>query len=145
MPRLMLSFPSQTTYLSPIEEFYRKFMADFASGSGLCPDEIFLALVEGIVNAVKHGNKEDPGLNVDMELLLTDTELHITIKDKGAGFFPESLADPTHPDNIVLPGGRGIFLMKRLMDQVEYSFHPGETVLKMRIACRGGKNGMERH
>ncbi|MBN2727279.1 ATP-binding protein [Candidatus Mcinerneyibacteriota bacterium] len=143
MVRIHFSFPSRTSFLPGIEALYRQFMSDFAAESGLCPDEIFLAVVEGVVNAVKHGNGEDPEKNVDVELLLTEEALHITIKDLGKGFCPETLADPTHPDNITLPGGRGIFLMKRLMDSVEYHFSPGQTVLEMKIACRGGCHGME--
>ncbi|HHH84341.1 MAG TPA: ATP-binding protein [Firmicutes bacterium] len=100
-------------------------------------------MVEGVVNAMKHGNAEDPQKNVDVELLLTEEALHITIKDRGNGFYPEALADPMHPDNITIPGGRGIFLMKRLMDSVEYQFAPGQTVLEMKKARRGGCHGME--
>jgi|MTBAKSStandDraft_1061840.scaffolds.fasta_scaffold27604_3 serine/threonine-protein kinase RsbW len=143
MYRLQVSIPSRTSFLSGLEAVYRQFMSDFADENSLCPDEIFLAIVEGVVNAVKHGNAEDSRKNVDVELLLTEEALHITIKDRGNGFRPEALADPTHPDNITLPGGRGIFLMRRLMDSVEYHFTPGMTVLEMKIACRGGCHGME--
>jgi serine/threonine-protein kinase RsbW len=87
------------------------------------PEEIFsikLSLEEALTNAMRHGNKLDPALSVDVALTADDEKIVIKVKDEGAGFDARHLHDPTSGENTQKPGGRGVFLMKRLMDRVEY-------------------------
>ena len=81
---------------------------------------IMIAVTEAVNNAIKHGNANDKSKNVFLSLSLDDTMLRFVIKDEGSGFNYENLPDPTAPENLEKPGGRGIFLMKHLSDEVEF-------------------------
>ena len=81
---------------------------------------IMIAVTEAINNAIKHGNGSNSKKNVDLILNLNENVLKFTIKDEGAGFDYSNLPDPTAPENLEKPGGRGIFLMKHLSDEVVF-------------------------
>ena len=104
-------------------------VSDFVGkAAGLDEDELHwvsVAVRESVVNAIKHGNKNDPGKRVIVEFspvpAAASDELVIRIEDQGEGFVPEEVADPLAPENILKSSGRGIFLIRNFMD---------ETVLK---------------
>lgn len=81
---------------------------------------IMIAVTEAVNNAIKHGNANDRSKNVQLSLSLKDSLIKFVIKDEGHGFDYQNLPDPTAPENIEKIGGRGIFLMKHLSDQVEF-------------------------
>jgi serine/threonine-protein kinase RsbW len=81
---------------------------------------VMIALIEGANNAILHGNKLDKDKNVEIEAIYEDDELRIVIADEGDGFDYLHLPDPTAPENINNPYGRGIFLMKRLSDEINF-------------------------
>lgn len=81
---------------------------------------IMIAVTEAINNAIKHGNLNNSKKNVDLSLNLEDNLLKFTIIDEGNGFNYANLPDPTAPENLSKPGGRGIFLMKHLSDEVVF-------------------------
>ena len=94
-------------------------------------DDIELAFQEALLNAVIHGNKEDPFKRVSVTLRCgADGEVRIRIQDEGAGFEVASVPDPTTPEHLRAKHGRGIYLMRTLMDEV--SFGDGGTVVHMR-------------
>jgi serine/threonine-protein kinase RsbW len=71
---------------------------------------------------------------------LDGQDVEVSVRDEGVGFDPESVADPLAPENLLRPGGRGIFYMRSLMDRVEYRFGAGggtEVVLRKRIKAAG--------
>jgi serine/threonine-protein kinase RsbW len=75
-----------------------------------------------MTNAIKHGNKYDPDKKVCLTLeTKEDRYLCFTIKDQGCGFDPETLPDPTSPDFLEEPNGRGVFLIQKLADHVKFS------------------------
>ena len=80
-----------------------------------------IALTEAVTNAIQHGNKYDPEKNINLQFIPNQKELVFTIKDQGTGFDFNNLPDPTEPNNIEKPHGRGIYLMKHLADKVEFS------------------------
>jgi serine/threonine-protein kinase RsbW len=84
---------------------------------------IMIAVTEAVNNAIKHGNSSDRSKNVQLSLSLKDSLIKFVIKDEGTGFDYQNLPDPTAPENIEKIGGRGIFLMKHLSDQVEFKDH----------------------
>lgn len=88
---------------------------------------IRLAMEEAIVNAVKHGNKQDPARNVVIEYDLSPEKIDIRVTDQGRGFNPNGLADPRFGDNIYKTDGRGVLLIRSYMDTVEYN-QPGNSV-----------------
>lgn len=81
---------------------------------------IMIAVTESVNNAIVHGNQSDSKKNVHLHLALEKTLIKFTIEDEGAGFDYNNLPDPTLPENISKPGGRGIFLMKNLCDEVSF-------------------------
>jgi serine/threonine-protein kinase RsbW len=93
--------------------------------AGLDEDAIHwigVAVRESVINAIKHGNREDYGKIVTVEFAVapsTDpSELIVRVLDQGEGFDPEEVADPLAPENILKSSGRGIFFMRNFMDDV---------------------------
>ena len=84
---------------------------------------VSVAVRESVVNAIKHGNKNDETKRVVVEFtaapLNDPSELVIRVQDEGEGFDPEEIADPLAPENILKSSGRGIFLIKSFMDDVQ--------------------------
>lgn len=80
-----------------------------------------VGLTEAIANAVLYGNEADPSKIVRVEVCLDPTKVEIRVIDQGAGFDPSTVPDPTRPENIQEPGGRGLFLIRKLMDEIEYN------------------------
>jgi len=81
---------------------------------------IMIAVTEAVNNAIKHGNKDNSSKNVFISLSLEDGMIKFKVQDEGTGFDFHQLPDPTLPENISRPGGRGIFLMKHLSDEVDF-------------------------
>ena len=82
---------------------------------------IHLALEEALVNAIRHGNRSDISKNVHVACKLSPEQLWVQIRDEGAGFNPEEVPDCTDPENLEIPSGRGIMLMRAFMSKVEYN------------------------
>jgi serine/threonine-protein kinase RsbW len=94
---------------------------------------IGIAIREAVANAIKHGNREDPAKQVTVRVRVVEEVLTIEVQDQGEGFEPTQVADPLAPDNLLKPDGRGIFYMKRFMDDIDYSFGPeGGTRVTLR-------------
>jgi serine/threonine-protein kinase RsbW len=83
---------------------------------------IGVAVRESVINAIKHGNREDYGKIVTVEFVVAPSkdpsELVVRVLDQGEGFDPEEVADPLAPENILKSSGRGIFFMRNFMDDV---------------------------
>jgi len=90
--------------------------------------EIGLAVQEALVNAVVHGCENDPSKEVRCRLQSDPLgRIVITVTDPGPGFRPEALADPKHQENLYADHGRGVYLIRQLMDQVDFE-HPGNEI-----------------
>ena len=101
---------------------------------GFGKDDIFavhLTLEEAFLNAVKHGNKQDPEKKVKVDYSVSSEKLEITITDQGSGFKPDNVADPRFGENLFKPGGRGLLLMNSYMDVVKYN-EQGNSVFMVR-------------
>jgi serine/threonine-protein kinase RsbW len=90
---------------------------------------IGVACRESVINAIKHGNREDPEKLVTVEFSFTPLEdpsqLVVRVTDQGEGFDPGTIADPLAPENILKSSGRGIFFMRSFMDDVQLTRAPG--------------------
>jgi serine/threonine-protein kinase RsbW len=80
-----------------------------------------LALEEAIVNAVKHGNRNDSSKAVRVRYQTTEQQFLVEVQDEGPGFDPEGVPDPLAPENLERPGGRGVFLMRHYMTWVSFN------------------------
>ncbi len=81
-----------------------------------------LAVREAVMNAVLHGNKEREGTTVVVEYNVDAVRIEVLVQDQGEGFDPDALADPLSQENLLAEGGRGVYLIRQLMDEVTYSF-----------------------
>lgn len=82
---------------------------------------IHLATEEALVNAIKHGNRMDKGKFVDISIVLSAKRIWIEITDQGSGFDPRAVPDCTAPENLEIPSGRGLRLMRHFMSKIEHS------------------------
>jgi serine/threonine-protein kinase RsbW len=88
-----------------------------------CEDATFavkLALEEALTNAVKHGNQCDCSKEVTVKYAVTPEKAVVIVRDEGPGFLPEEVPDPTAPERLPVPSGRGIMLMRAYMDEVAF-------------------------
>lgn len=79
-----------------------------------------LALQEAFVNAVKHGNENDASKKIWVDFSVRPSLVRVRIADEGEGFDPDAVPDPTAPENLVTPGGRGLLLMRQFMSRVQH-------------------------
>jgi serine/threonine-protein kinase RsbW len=108
------------------------------SSAGFSEREQFgvrLSLEEAIVNAIKHGNREEPGKFVLISYSVTSQQIVTEIEDQGPGFNPQLVPDPLAPENLERPGGRGVFLMRHYMTSVQYNERGNRVTL---CKSRGG-------
>jgi len=102
--------------------------ADFGRQSGFSDDALHgidMAVREAVINAVRHGNKEDETKPVEIVFSSSSEGFEITVRDFGAGFNVEDVPDPTNPENLMKESGRGILFMRAFMDRVEWLNHEG--------------------
>ena len=127
---LRQSFPSQVQLISPFVDQLMRFIRRFRPTDGSEID-IEMAIREALANAVVHGNGENPGKQVQVECrCYMDGEVSITVRDEGPGFDSSAVSDPTTPESRLVDHGRGIYLMRTLMDEV--SFEESGVVVYMR-------------
>lgn len=86
-----------------------------------------LAIEEAVVNAFRHGNRSDPAKVVFFRAAIDDARAEFEVEDQGPGFDPRLIPDPTDEDNIEIPSGRGVMLIRAYMTEVEY-LKPGNKL-----------------
>jgi serine/threonine-protein kinase RsbW len=107
---------------SVLDGLYKQILAKLKAND-YSDDDIFgvhLALEEGFINAVKHGNKMDEAKTVNVEYAVSNEKVEICITDEGEGFSLDHVPDPRVGDNLYRPDGRGLLLIGAYMDTVEY-------------------------
>jgi anti-sigma regulatory factor (Ser/Thr protein kinase) len=121
--------PSEVTAISPFVDELILLLRN----CGCVPDgvgDVEIALREALANAIIHGNHEDRRKQVHVTCRCQPDEVSIAVKDEGKGFDVNSVPDPTAPENIGSAHGRGILVMKALMDEVR--FEEGGVIVQMR-------------
>lgn len=91
---------------------------------------ILVALTEAVNNAIYHGNKSDASKQIDITYGINADKIVFMIKDQGKGFDYLNLPDPTSPENIAMPNGRGVFLMRSLADKISFEDEGSRVVLE---------------
>ncbi len=94
-------------------------------------DSLAIAVTEAVNNAIHHGNNADAKKKVHIRLETEGDTLTVRVKDEGEGFDPKKLRDPLRPENLLKESGRGIFILRTLMDKVSFSFSSGGTEIIM--------------
>ena len=119
MKNISIQIPSLSENIRIIESFIDNAKEKYSLNDDIYGN-IMIAVTEAVNNAIKHGNKDNSSKNVTLSLSLQDGLIKFMIQDEGDGFNFHHLPDPTAPENIAKPGGRGIFLMKHLSDEVDF-------------------------
>lgn len=119
MENLQIEFPSLLENLRMVESFIDKAKEKFNISDDLYGN-IMVSVTESVNNAIVHGNHNDEHKKVKLAMIQNQGKLVCTIEDEGSGFDYDSLPDPTAPENLHKVGGRGVFLMKSLSDEVTF-------------------------
>ena len=137
--QLSNTLPSEPEVISPFVDELMQFIARFRDGESV---DIELALREALANAIVHGNRKSPYKSVYVTCRCTTVgEVSITVQDEGQGFEIKAVSDPTDPEHRPCPSGRGIYLMKSLMDEVH--FESQGTIVRM-LKLSSVESGPER-
>jgi serine/threonine-protein kinase RsbW len=130
------SLPSDVDIISPFVDQLMQFISRYREVDGN-NFEIEVALREALVNAIVHGNQEDPHKRVYVKCrCTTDGKVSITVEDEGNGFEHDAVPDPTSHGNRLRTNGRGIYLIRTVMDEVV--FEQGGSVVHMRKRANAG-------
>lgn len=129
--------------LQAIEQVVEE-LAEYCELAGFDPERLRLnfrvGLTEALSNAMLYGNCRDPDKCVRVEARCAPEIITIRVTDEGAGFDPDGVPDPTLPRNLLREGGRGIFLIRKLMDHVEFNDQGNSITMVLRAdGRRGGK------
>lgn len=100
-----------------------------------------VGLTEALSNAMLYGNGRDPSKRVRVEITVGERQITARITDEGQGFDPSAVPDPTIPENIARAGGRGIFLMRELLDDVRFNDRGNSVTLVLRLEPETGMEG----
>jgi len=120
MKNIRIEIPSLSENIRMIESFIDNAKEKFHLDDDIYGN-IMIAVTEAVNNAIKHGNRGDSTKNVSLALSLEEGLIKFRVEDEGVGFDFHNLPDPTAPENLEKPGGRGIFLMKHLADEVDFT------------------------
>ena len=96
---------------------------------------IRLSLDEALINAIRHGNGDDPNRLITVSYQVTDETARIRVCDEGSGFTPDNIPDPTLDENLEQPNGRGVMLMKAYMTEVHFNKRGNCVTLVKRRNC----------
>jgi serine/threonine-protein kinase RsbW len=122
--------PSKSNQIQKVEQYAEK----LAHKIGFAEDEIdglAIAITEVTANAIYHGNKSDPNKKVYVRFTTLNDSMTITVRDEGKGFDPKKIADPSKPENLLKDSGRGIYIIRALMDEVSFNFSKGGTEITL--------------
>jgi serine/threonine-protein kinase RsbW len=104
-----------------------------------------VGLTEALANAMLYGNGRDPAKRVLVEVTLGPDHIRARVTDQGSGFDPAAVPDPTAPENLAKIGGRGLFLMRKLLDEVSFNDRGNQVTLVLRLdaASHGVRGGAQ--
>jgi serine/threonine-protein kinase RsbW len=115
-----ITFPSVIENIHLVERLIDEIVAQYHVKEDYY-GELLIAMTEAVNNAIVHGNRLDASKQVTVHFnVVDDTVIRFTIEDEGPGFDYNSLPDPTAPENIEKPHGRGVFLMRQLADKCDF-------------------------
>ena len=130
---LVLELPNDIRSISRAVDYVMEQCSDCGEHARKLDLNFRVGLTEALTNAMLYGNEEDPAKRVLVEVIVAGREITARITDEGEGFNPDEIPDPTTPANLVKPCGRGIFLMRSLMDEVNFNEQGNSVTLVLRL------------
>jgi len=138
--RVSLTLESSLNSVNKVEQTAENYAQSAGFDEDAVPN-IAMAVREAAVNAVVHGNLYNPAKHITASFETTAESIVIRITDQGSGIDPDTIPDPLAPENILRGSGRGIFLIRAFMDEVNFrQLHPGTelTLIKYRTPAQSG-------
>jgi len=130
--KLDITFPAQVDRIAVVIEKVVA-LARQLHGETEQEQEIALALTEALANAIKHGSKNDPSLEVQCKVIAEGSALTIIVRDSGPGFDPASVASPLESAGLSADHGRGLYMIRQLMDEVRFEQRGAEIRMTKRF------------
>jgi serine/threonine-protein kinase RsbW len=137
MESIVIQIPSILENIRVIESFIDNAKEQYNINDDIYGN-IVVAVTEAINNAIRHGNREDRKKNVNLTLSLLEDTIKFVVKDEGEGFDHQHLPDPTAPENLEKIGGRGIFLMRQLADELHFREQGREVEMVFYVSSING-------
>ncbi|QDH78439.1 ATP-binding protein [Echinicola soli] len=128
MKSIKISIPSLIENIKIVESFIDNAREKFQINDDIYGN-IMISVTECVSNAIVHGNQGDANKAVNLEVNFLENQLKFIIEDEGKGFDYDNLKDPTAPENLEKSGGRGVFIMKHLSDEVDFENDGKKTIL----------------
>ncbi|MBU0691259.1 ATP-binding protein [bacterium] len=125
-----LSIPSTPDQLEVIDNVVEAMAADMGFDKDALAD-LGICVTEAVMNAIEHAHRDQPDLFIDLTIECYADRMKITVRDHGPGFDEDAVPDPTTPQNVLNLGGRGLMLMRAMMDEVEVRPHDDGTEISM--------------
>jgi serine/threonine-protein kinase RsbW len=132
-PDLILDIPNDLSSIEEAVDFVMQRCASCGEDPRRLRLNLRVGLAEALANAMLYGNARDPSKRVKVEVAFQDSAITARITDEGTGFDPLSVPDPTCPANLPKANGRGIFLMRKLLDEVHFNDRGNSVTLILRL------------
>ena len=132
-PDLVLDIPNDLASIEEAVDYVMQRCAFCGDDPRKVQVNLRVGLTEALANAVLYGNGPDPSKRVKVEVAFQESAITARVTDQGSGFDPCRLVDPTTPENILKAEGRGIFLMRRLLDEVHFNDQGNSVTLVLRL------------
>ncbi len=123
-----ITIPSSQEYLTDVDVFIEGILRGYGADESMIAD-IAISVSELVNNAICHGNKSSGEKTVKVSISRNGSKVAITIADQGGGFDPNHIEDPLADENLLKEAGRGIFIVKNLMDSIEFTDIAGGTAV----------------
>lgn len=138
---LVLEIPSDVRSIHHAVEYVVARCRDCEARAERLRLNLRVGLTEALSNAMLYGNGRDPAKRVLVEVSFIDGAIRARVTDQGDGFDPLSVPDPTEPENVVKAGGRGLFIMRQLLDEVSFNEQGNAVTLVLRLDPDTGLGG----
>ena len=130
--KLDITFPAQVDRIAGVVDKVVALARQMHGEAGK-EQEIALALTEALANAVKHGSKNDPSLKVQCQVITQGPAMTIIVRDSGPGFDPGSVASPLESAGLNADHGRGLFMIRQLVDELRFARRGAEIYMTKRF------------
>lgn len=128
----VLIIESKVSNLRKVEDFLEEFAYE-ARVSREAYAKVLVSVMEAVNNAIVHGNHGNSKKKVKVHFIEEKSLLTVNVSDEGNGFIPDTVPDPTMPENIENASGRGVFLMRRLADEIEFNDKGNSVKMKFKL------------
>jgi serine/threonine-protein kinase RsbW len=130
--KLILELPNDLREIEHAVDFVMKRCATCRLHGSKLKFNLRVGLTEALSNAMLYGNAKDSHKRVRIEVIVGEDEIKARVTDEGTGFDPDGIPDPTSPDHLEKCFGRGLFLMRELMDEVHFNESGNQVTLVLR-------------